>query len=83
MGISLLMAAPAVAAVRHNTDVQPSAKPTRPPKAVGALFSLTSKGKLSGHFCTASVVHSPKGDVVVTVSGDDGALYAAAVKLGQ
>lgn len=71
MGLSLLMAAPAVAAVRHHAGAaktRPAAVPTRAPKAVGALFALTAKGKLSGHFCTASVVDSPKGDVVVTAA---------------
>ncbi|HEX6787699.1 MAG TPA: trypsin-like serine protease [Gaiellaceae bacterium] len=68
VGLSLLMAAPAVAAVKHHLGTRPAAVPTRAPKAVGALFSLTAKGKLSGHFCTASVVHSRKGDVVVTAA---------------
>ena len=68
MGLSLVLATPAVAAGKHHMDSKPSAVPTRAPRAVGALFTLTSKGKLSGHFCTASVVHSPKGDVVVTAA---------------
>jgi V8-like Glu-specific endopeptidase len=35
--------------------------------AVGALFS-TSDGQLRTHFCTASVVHSPAGDLLVTAA---------------
>ncbi|MEU0966287.1 trypsin-like peptidase domain-containing protein [Streptomyces sp. NPDC005917] len=45
---------------------------------VGALFSADEAGSLSGnHFCTASVVHSPQRDLIVSaahcVDGDDGA----------
>ena len=43
--------------------------------AVGALFSENS-GRLGAHFCTATVVHSPHGDLAVTaahcVSGTSG-----------
>jgi V8-like Glu-specific endopeptidase len=35
--------------------------------AVGALFT-TSKGKLGSHFCSASVVNSPAGDLVITAA---------------
>lgn len=35
--------------------------------AVGALFT-TRNGKLSNHFCTASVVHSPAGDLAITAA---------------
>jgi V8-like Glu-specific endopeptidase len=35
--------------------------------AVGALFT-TAGGKLSNHFCTASVVSSPHGDLVITAA---------------
>jgi V8-like Glu-specific endopeptidase len=35
--------------------------------AVGALFS-TSQGKLGTHFCTASVVSSPHGDLAITAA---------------
>lgn len=35
--------------------------------AVGALFSYTA-GRLGGHFCTASVVHSRGGDLAVTAA---------------
>jgi V8-like Glu-specific endopeptidase len=35
--------------------------------AVGALFTESS-GRLGGHFCTASVVHSPHGDLAITAA---------------
>jgi len=35
--------------------------------AVGALFTL-SGGRLGSHFCTASVIHSPNGDLVITAA---------------
>src|SRR5579872_1512080 len=35
--------------------------------AVGALFT-TSNGKLSSHYCTASVVHSPHGNLAITAA---------------
>jgi V8-like Glu-specific endopeptidase len=35
--------------------------------AVGALFAR-SNGQLGRHFCTASVVHSPAGDVLITAA---------------
>jgi len=35
--------------------------------AVGALFS-TSAGQLSQHFCSASVINSPHGDLVITAA---------------
>jgi V8-like Glu-specific endopeptidase len=36
--------------------------------AVGALFSTTGGGGLASHFCTASVVHSPHRDIVITAA---------------
>lgn len=36
-------------------------------RAVGALF-LRSNGRLGRHFCTASVVHSPAGDLLLTAA---------------
>jgi V8-like Glu-specific endopeptidase len=35
---------------------------------VGALFTLTPAGQLGTHFCTASVVDSPAGDLLVTAA---------------
>ncbi len=35
---------------------------------IGALFTLSPSGQLENHFCTASVVDSPAGDLVVTAA---------------
>lgn len=35
---------------------------------VGALFSVDPSGQLGSHFCTASVVDSPTGDLIVTAA---------------
>jgi len=35
---------------------------------VGALFTTTTAGQLNQHFCTASVVDSPTGDLVITAA---------------
>jgi V8-like Glu-specific endopeptidase len=35
---------------------------------VGALFARAASGQLSDHFCTASVVDSPAGDLVITAA---------------
>jgi V8-like Glu-specific endopeptidase len=36
--------------------------------AVGALFRMTGDGRLGSHFCTGSVVDSPRGDLVLTAA---------------
>ncbi|MEU6599033.1 trypsin-like serine peptidase [Streptomyces flaveolus] len=42
---------------------------TRHSARVGALFEADRAGRLAGgHFCTASVVHSPQGDLIVTAA---------------
>jgi V8-like Glu-specific endopeptidase len=38
------------------------------PRTVGALFDLTRSGGLGSHFCTASVVDSPAGNLVLTAA---------------
>jgi len=67
-----------VRAVRHLAV--PSSRAGQPfigTPPVGALFT-TSAGQLDQHFCTASVVHSPSGDLAITaahcVSGATGTL---------
>ncbi|MFJ9816935.1 trypsin-like serine peptidase [Streptomyces sp. NPDC101151] len=55
---------------------------TRQSVRVGALFGADRAGKpAGGHFCTASVVHSRRRDLIVTaahcVAGDDGDLLFA------
>ncbi|AGS70445.1 trypsin-like serine peptidase [Streptomyces collinus] len=62
---------------------------TRHTVRVGALFGADRAGRLSGgHFCTASVVHSPGRDLIVTaahcVDGSDGDLvFAPGYRDGQ
>jgi V8-like Glu-specific endopeptidase len=66
-----------VRAVRHMTSPSRSGKHIAGTAAVGALFT-TSAGRLGQHFCTASVVNSPDGDLVITaahcVTGTSGPL---------
>lgn len=43
--------------------------PAPPADAIGALFRITHEARLTGgHFCTASVVDSPQGDLVMTAA---------------
>jgi V8-like Glu-specific endopeptidase len=64
-------------AVRHLAAPARNSQPFSGEPAVGALFT-TSSGRLGKHFCTASVVGSPAGDLVLTaahcVSGVSGAI---------
>jgi len=50
-----------------HTEVTSSGQSFGGATAVGALF-LESSGKLGQHFCTASVVHSPHGDLAITAA---------------
>ena len=68
-----LVLAAVLAAIGIGIAVGPSAGSVRTRSArygqastVGALFTLTSDGQLGTHFCTASVVDSPDGDLVIT-----------------
>jgi V8-like Glu-specific endopeptidase len=56
-----------VRAVRNLASSSHVGQPFAGTPAVGALFT-TSKGKLGQHFCTASVVHSPNADLVITAA---------------
>ena len=56
-----------VRAVRHLAAPSRDGKAFAGTPAVGALFT-TSAGQLGQHFCTASVVHSPAGDLVITAA---------------
>ena len=56
-----------VRVVRHLISPSQSGQPFSGTPAVGALFT-TSHGKLGQHFCTASVVSSPDGDLVITAA---------------
>jgi V8-like Glu-specific endopeptidase len=54
-------------AVRHLDTPSQSGQAFAGTAAVGALFT-TSAGKLSKHFCSASVINSPNGDLVITAA---------------
>jgi V8-like Glu-specific endopeptidase len=54
-------------AVRHLASTSQNGQAFAGTPAVGALFT-TSGGQLGRHFCTASVVNSPNGDLVVTAA---------------
>ncbi len=57
----LILTAPAVGA--PTVTATPGQAPN-----VGALFTVTSSGALGSHFCTASVVDSPTGNLLVTAA---------------
>jgi V8-like Glu-specific endopeptidase len=54
-------------AVDRLTGTSTTAQPFTGAAAVGALFTMDN-GKLGSHFCTASVVHSPAGDLALTAA---------------
>lgn len=51
----------------QSTAMQRASRSFDGTAAVGALFAL-SGGKITTHFCSASVVHSPHGDLVITAA---------------
>jgi len=65
-------------AVRHLVSTSQNGQEFAGTPAVGALFTM-SKGKLGRHFCTASVIGSPHGDLVITaahcVTGTSGIVF--------
>ena len=65
-------------AVRNLVSTSQNGQAFAGTPAVGALFTM-SGGKLGRHFCTASVVNSPHGDLVITaahcVSGTSGVAF--------
>ncbi len=65
-------------AVRHLVSTSQNGQDFAGTPAVGALFTM-SKGKLGRHFCTASVIGSPHGDLVITaahcVTGTSGIVF--------
>jgi V8-like Glu-specific endopeptidase len=58
-----VMPAPASATLSASVTASPFAGTP----AVGALFTI-SNGRLGTHFCTASVVHSPAGNLILTAA---------------
>jgi V8-like Glu-specific endopeptidase len=83
LGRGAMQLDPQLTASAGSTSLNPALRLTVPPRgrsftgtpAVGALFTTTRQGALGRHFCTASVVDSPHGDVLLTaahcVSGTD------------
>lgn len=70
-GASLLLTTVAVAVVSGapaGADTTPSARPFSGIGAVGALFYRGASGALGNHFCSAGVVNSPGGNMVVTAA---------------
>ena len=65
-------------AVRHLVSTSQNGQDFAGTPAVGALFTM-SKGKLGRHFCTASVIGSPHGNLVITaahcVTGTSGIVF--------
>jgi V8-like Glu-specific endopeptidase len=69
-GAATDIASHVASAVRHlvvSNTVEQNGQPIDGTPAVGALFT-TSKGKLASHFCTASVINSPAGDLAITAA---------------
>lgn len=74
----VVIAAAGVGAIAAGVTVSPPARSaTRLPgnvsafgqtSTVGALFTTTASGQLQNHFCTASVVDSPTGNLIVTAA---------------
>jgi V8-like Glu-specific endopeptidase len=56
-----------VGAMRHLVSAPRSGQDFTGTPAVGALFTV-SGGRLGSHFCTASVIDSPHGDLVITAA---------------
>jgi V8-like Glu-specific endopeptidase len=54
-------------AVRHLVSPSQNGQAFAGTPAVGALFTM-SGGRLGRHFCTASVINSPNGDLVITAA---------------
>lgn len=53
---------------RSATTVPRPIAPFGQTSAIGALFTMSPSGQLLSHFCTASVVDSPGGNLVVTAA---------------
>jgi V8-like Glu-specific endopeptidase len=72
LAVAVIAAIVAAVALSPSVGTAASAQVTSvaagQPSTVGALFTLTASGQLSTHFCTASVVDSPAGDLVMTAA---------------
>jgi hypothetical protein len=71
--IALLMTVPAVGraaglTARSAPAIMTQAIPSGGTAAVGALVTVDGSGRLGTHFCSASVVDSPAGNLVITAA---------------
>jgi V8-like Glu-specific endopeptidase len=57
-----------VGAMRHLVSASRNGQEAAGAPAVGALFTISGAGGLGSHFCTASVVDSPDGDLLITAA---------------
>ena len=64
MAIGVVTTPPARSATRLPGDLAAFGQTS----TVGALFALSAGGQLQNHFCTASVVDSPSGNLIVTAA---------------
>jgi V8-like Glu-specific endopeptidase len=64
MVIGIVTTPPARSAIRLPGDLAVFGQTS----TVGALFTLNASGQLQNHFCTASVVDSPTGNLIVTAA---------------
>src|SRR5580704_5562537 len=68
LAVRLAAAVHGLGRTAHQAAIGAS-RPAPPADPIGALFRITHRGQLSGgHFCTASVVDSPQGDLVMTAA---------------
>jgi V8-like Glu-specific endopeptidase len=68
LAVRLVAAVQGLGRTAHQAAIGAS-HPAPPADAIGVLFHITHRGQLTGgHFCTASVVDSPQGDLVMTAA---------------
>jgi len=66
--LGAVLAAALVLPASRGPDSAPPSRPFGGTAAVGALFTVGAGGRLGPHFCSASVVHSRNGDLVMTAA---------------
>ena len=67
-GLGAALAAALLLPACQGQDSAPPSRPFGGTAAVGALFTVSAGGRLGQHFCSASVVHSRDGDLVMTAA---------------
>jgi V8-like Glu-specific endopeptidase len=68
MALGAVLAAALIIPASRGPASSPLSRPFDGTAAVGALFTVTAGGQLGQHFCSASVVHSTHGDVILTAA---------------